>query len=218
MSDLFHEVSQTTSSRASSRRMVRADWHMFQILTKRPNAALELATSFRGPRMSGWASRSRTTAGSRPGRSLAPVSPAKTGSSAPSRSSARFDGPRPDGHRLADRRRRVGPAASARRSRSGSATCATAARRTAAFFFKQWGGRTPKSRRPAARRPDLGRDAGSAGVDHSSGNISVWPCSSVAVAFCQNSRPRSCLLKSSITYSSVPLPFRTGTHLTPSRR
>ena len=64
---------------------------------------------------------------------------------------------RPRRHRLADRRRRVRPAAPAASTRSGCATCATAAAAEGvAFFFKQWGGRTPEGRRPRARRPRRG--------------------------------------------------------------
>ena len=43
-------------------------------------------------------------------------------------------------------------------TRSGCATSATAASREGvAFFFKQWGGRTPKTRRTRPRRADVGR-------------------------------------------------------------
>lgn len=47
MSDLFHEDVPVSYIRAVFETMNRADWHQFQVLTKRPERAAELASSLR---------------------------------------------------------------------------------------------------------------------------------------------------------------------------
>jgi protein gp37 len=50
MSDLFHEAISDDYIRAIFEVMVRADWHFFQILTKRPKRMAQMATSLPWPR------------------------------------------------------------------------------------------------------------------------------------------------------------------------
>ena len=149
MSDLFHEddPARVRRSRCSTVMVERRAAHLPDP-DQAPRAPRRArAASCRGRRTSGWACRSRTAAAC-----VAPTTCARcrppSASSRPSRCSARLSGLDLDGHRLADRRRRVGPRPPPGASASGCASCATAATPRASRSSSSSG--AAARRRPAA--------------------------------------------------------------------
>ena len=146
MSDLFHEAIPDEFVAESSDVMTEADWHMFQILTKRHERLAELAhaSAVAAERLDG-GDASRTGASC-----IAPTIFARcqrpSASSQRSRCWVGLDGLDLGGHRLVDRRRRVGPPPSADAASIGLRDLRDrCVAEGVAFFFKQWGGTTSKS-------------------------------------------------------------------------
>ncbi len=145
MSDLFHDKVPTGFIRDVFAVMADTPQHTYQVLTKRSRRLAKIAdTVAPGRPTSGWASASRTTAiGS------GPIICAKyrppCGSYRSSRSSGSGARARPRRDPLGDRGRRERPGRETDGSGLGEGDPRCCVDAGVAFFFKQWGGRTPKA-------------------------------------------------------------------------
>ena len=144
MSDLFHEDVPDEYILRVANVMAAANWHTYQVLTKRSERMAELLRTklrVRGRPAAHLVGRERREPEARPAADRSP--PHRTGRRAVplGRAASRRPGPRgPERHPLGDRRRRERPRRPADARRLGPLLrdqCQAAGVR---FFFKQWGG------------------------------------------------------------------------------